>query len=213
LKSRAEIVVFDMDGVLVDIDSSWSCVHTALKVSKNDNLGSYLGGEINFRELMRRDIRLWGRININAIERVLDNLPIMRGAKQTVAELKGAGCYTVIISAGISILADRLQKTLGIDCSLANRLAVDENGVLTGEAEDVVPLLEKAAVFRRFASRRRTRVDNCAVIGDSIFDIPLFEMAGLSIAFNTSDDGVRQKADVAIETKDLRKVLPFILGV
>jgi phosphoserine phosphatase len=211
LKSRAEIVVFDMDGVLVDIDSSWNCVHTALKVGKNDNLSRYLGGEINFRELMRRDIRLWGRINISAIEKVLDNLPIMRGAKQTVADLKRAGCYTAIISAGISILADRLQKTLGIDCSLANRLVVDENGVLTGEGEEVVPLLEKAAVFRRFVSKRRTKVDSCAVVGDSIFDIPIFEVAGLSIAFNTSDNRVKQKADVAIEEKDLRKVLPCIL--
>jgi phosphoserine phosphatase len=211
LKSSVKMVAFDMDGVLVDNNSSWNCVHSALKVGKNDNLSRYLAGEIDFRELVRRDIRLWGRVHISAVERILDKLRIMRGAKQTVAELKRAGCYTVIISSGISVLAERLQKTLDIDCSLANRLAVDENGILTGVGEDVVPLLEKVVVFRRVASERRTRLEDCAVIGDSRYDIPLFLEAGLSIAFNSSDDQAKQKADVVIEGKDLRKVLPYIL--
>ncbi|WXG44239.1 MAG: HAD family phosphatase [Promethearchaeati archaeon SRVP18_Atabeyarchaeia-1] len=211
MRGRVEIVVFDMDGVLVDNDSSWGCVHSAFKVGRNDNLSRYLAGEIDFGELMRRDIRRWGRVHISEIERVLDGVRITRGAKATVAKLKRAGCYTAIISAGISILADRLQKKLGIDCSLANGLVADENGVLTGEGEEVVPLLGKVDVFRRLASERGTSADHCAVIGDSRFDIPLFEEAGISIAFNTSDDQVKQKADIAIRGKDLRSVLPYIL--
>jgi phosphoserine phosphatase len=211
LKSCVQMVVFDMDGVLVYIASSWSFVHSAFKVGKNDNLSRYLAGEIDFRELMRRDIRLWGRVHISAVERVLDKLRIMRGAKQTVAELKRAGCYTVIISSGISVLAERVQKTLGMDRSLANGLVVDENGMLTGEGEEVVPLLEKVTVFRQLASERRTKLENCAVIGDSRFDIPLFEEAGLSIAFNSNDEQVKRKADVVVEGKDLRKVIPCIL--
>lgn len=59
MRGRVEIVVFDMDGVLVDNDSSWGCVHSAFKVGRNDNLSRYLAGEIDFGELMRRDIR-WG---------------------------------------------------------------------------------------------------------------------------------------------------------
>ncbi len=211
MKSHVQMVVFDMDGVLVDIRSSWSYVHSAFGVRKNDNVNRYLSGEIDFRELMRRDIQLWGRVHISAVERILDKPRIVRGAKQAVAELKRAGCYTVIISGGISALADRLQKTLGIDRSLANRLAVDENGMLTGEGEEVVPLLEKVVAFRRVASERRTRLEDCAVVGDSRYDIPLFLEAGLSIAFNPSDEQVKQKADVVIESKDLRKVVQYIL--
>jgi phosphoserine phosphatase len=211
LKSSVKMVVFDMDGVLVDNDSSWGCVHNAFKVGRNNNLSSYLAGEIDFKELMRRDIRRWGHIHMSTVERVLDKVRIVRGAKQAVAEIKKAGCYTVIISSGISVLADRVRKTLGIDRSLANRLVVDDNGVLTSEGEEVVPLLEKVSVFRRVASERQTRVQDCAVIGDSRYDIPLFVEAGLSIAFNSSDDQVKQKADFVIEGKDLRKVLPYIL--
>jgi phosphoserine phosphatase len=200
-----------MDGVLVDIDSSWSCVHNAFKVGKNDNLKRYLKGEIDFKELMRRDIRLWGRVNINDVKKVLADVRIMNGAKETVQQLREAGCYTAIISAGISILADRLQKTLGIDSSLANGLCVDEKGILTGEGNEVVPLLGKVYVFERFLSQRQTSAINCAVAGDSKFDIPLFNEAGLSIAFNTNDKQVKDSANVVVKGKDLRKLLPYLL--
>jgi phosphoserine phosphatase len=200
-----------MDGVLVDIESSWSYVHDAFKVGKNDNLSRYLNGQIDFRELMRRDIRLWGRVHLSVVENVLSNIPIMKGAGQAVFELRRAGCRSAIISAGVSVLADRLQRSLGIDYSLANGLAVDENGVLTGEGEEVVPLMEKAAVLRCFASEHRTSLDDFAAVGDSKYDIPLFEEVGLSIAFNTKDNQVMKKADIVIVGKDLSKIVPHIL--
>jgi phosphoserine phosphatase len=200
-----------MDGVLVDIESSWSCIHNAFKVAKNDNLSRYLKGEIDFRELMRRDISLWGRVNLSAVERILGAIPIMKGAKETMLELRKAGCKTVIISAGISILADRIKRTLGMDYSLANGLAADENGVLTGEGQGVVPLLEKASVLKNFATEHQTALDDFAAIGDSRYDIPIFEEVGLGIAFNSSSEEVQQKADVVVKGKDLRKVLPHIL--
>jgi phosphoserine phosphatase len=145
------------------------------------------------------------------IEKTLGNLRAMKGARQAVTQLRRAGCHTAIISAGISILAERLRKTLGIDYSLANELVVDENGILTGEGEEVVPLLGKVGVFRKFASAHQTALEKSAVIGDSKFDVPVFEEAGLSIAFNSEDDQVKQKADVVVEGKDLSKVVPFIL--
>lgn len=211
MKTGIRIVVFDMDGVLVDISSSWSYVHDAFKVGKNDNLNRYLMGEIDFSELMRRDIRLWGQVHISAIERLLGGIRVMKGAKLAVAELRRVGYETAIISAGISILADRLQKTLGIDYSLANGLVVNEKGFLTGEGKEVVPLLGKAAILKRFASEHQTGLDDIAAIGDSKYDIPVFEEVGLSIAFNTSDREVKQKANVSIEGKNLSKVVPYIL--
>jgi phosphoserine phosphatase len=206
-----KIVIFDMDGVLVDIESSWSYVHNAFKVGKNDNLSRYLKGEIDFRELMRRDISLWGHVKLSAVERILGAIPIMKGAKETVFELRRAGCRTAIISAGISVLADRLKRILGIDYSLANRLVVDESGALTGEGEDEVPLLEKAKVIERFASEQRIDLDDFAAVGDSRYDIPVFEEVRLGIAFNSSGKEVKQKADVVVNGKDLRGILPHII--
>ncbi len=198
-----------MDGVLVDIDSSWQFIHRMFHVDNSGNLKKYLRREIDYKEFMRRDIRLWGVVHIDQIKNILGKAPLMKGAKEVIPKLKKAGYKTAIISGGISILAERVQKELRIDYTLANRLVVDENGVLTGEGEELVNLLNKATALRRLALEERTTSRCCAIVGDSVFDIPLFKEAGLSIAFNASDERVKEAADVVVEYKDLKKILPY----
>jgi len=210
-KSKIKIIVFDMDGVLVDIESSWQYVHNAFNVDNQDNLRRYLEGEITYSEFMKRDILLWGPLHINKIKQVLDKVPIMKGAKLTISKLKKHGYKTCIISGGISILAQRIQKELGIDHSFANKLVVDEKGMLTGHGEEIVNLLNKLLILRKFASEQRITLRSCAIVGDSIFDIQLFAEAGLSIAFNASDERVKQAADVTVDNKDLTRILPYFV--
>lgn len=209
---RIKIVVFDMDGVLADTGSSWQFVHKAFNVSNQDNLRRYLDGKIDYDEFMRRDIQLWGHSNINLIKNILANILLMKGARSTIRELRNARYKTGIISAGISILAERIQNELAIDYAFANRLVFNRDGMLTGEGEEVVNLLNKIAVLRRLASMEQTTPSCCAVVGDSVYDIPLFKEAGFSIAFNTNDKQVREAADVVVEGKDLRKILPYFIS-
>ena len=204
------MVVFDLDGVLVDIDSSWQRVHEAFGVDNEVNFQKYLRGQIDFKEFMRSDIRLWDRPKIGQIAKILGEAPLMKGAVETVVGLKKVGYMIAIISSGISILADRVEEELGIDYSYANRLLVGDDGRLTGEGEEVVALTDKDVVLKRLAEAGGIATDQCVVIGDSRFDIPLFKNAGLSIAFNAKDDLVREAADLVIDDKDLRKILPWL---
>ncbi len=206
---KVKIVVFDMDGVLVDVKSSWQYVHEAFDTSNEENLRRYVNREISYKELLRRDIMLWGKIHVNKIKAILAQIPPMQGAKQTIDTLKKAGCKTAIISAGIALLADQLQRKLEIDYSFANTVLTDQNGILTGEGKEVVNLLNKIDIFRRLAIMEKTSTSNCAVVGDSVYDIPLFREAGLSIAFNTDDPRVKKAADFTVKDKDLTKILAY----
>jgi len=208
---KLKIVVFDMDGVLVDIDSSWQSVHRKLNVDNSDNLKQFLNHQISYLEFMKKDMKLWGKANINTIKNILGEVPLMKNAKSTVAQLKKAGYKTAIISSGISILAERVQRELRIDFVFANRIVADRNGVLTGKGVEVVNPLSKEAVLRKFASEQHTTPQCCAVVGDTIFDVPMFREAGFSIAFNTDDKQVRKAANVAVEGKDLKKILPHLV--
>jgi phosphoserine phosphatase len=201
-----------MDGVLVDTDSSWQFAHKKLNVNNSDNLKQFLDHRISYLEFMKRDIELWGRVSIKTIENVLDEVPLMKGAKSTVAQLKRAGFKTAVISSGISILAERVQQELRIDFVFANRIVADINGVLTGKGVEVVNPLNKKAVLRKLAHHERTTPSRCAVIGDTVFDVPMFREAGLSIAFNTNDERVRKEANVTVEGKDLQKILPYLIS-
>ena len=205
------MIVFDMDGVLVDIESSWEFVHKAFKVDGNENLEKYLQGAFDYREFMRRDIGLWGRVHLNQIRSILSRAPIMSGAKETLHELKKVNFKTAIISSGLSILAKKLQKELEIDYVFANDLQTNRRGMLTGEGKEVVDLWNKVAVLHSLVKRLGITTKQCAVIGDSIYDIPLFKTAGFSIAFNPGDERVKENAIVSIVQKDLRKILQYFI--
>ncbi|MEM2093859.1 MAG: KEOPS complex subunit Pcc1 [Candidatus Bathyarchaeia archaeon] len=203
-------VVFDLDGVLVDIDSSWEFVHRRFGVNNEENFTKYLKGEIDFKEFMRSDIRLWGKASLETIKSILDSAPIMPGAYEAVRAVKEVGMEPLIVSSGISILADRVASELGINLVYANRLISDMEGRLSGEGEEVVPLNAKDRVLEEVTKRFNATPRNCITVGDSQHDIPFFKVSGLSIAFNAKDEQTKQAADVVVDEKDLRKIIPWI---
>jgi phosphoserine phosphatase len=56
---------------------------------------------------------------------------------------------------------------------------------------------------------RGLSLDDCAAVGDSLSDLPLFADAGLAIAFNATDRA-RALTDVEVDGPDLRAVLPVL---
>ena len=201
-----------MDGVLVRTRSSWTSVHKAFNVDEKTTFERYLRGEFDYLEFLRRDIAFWGHVHVNRICKILNQVPIMPGAEDTFEMLHKNGYVTAIISSGISILAEKLKKKLGIHHVFANELLKDEDGFLTGEGNPVVPLWDKAKVMQNLLKSLSIKPDHCAVVGDSVFDIPLFDSAGFSIAFNSKDKRVNKTADVSIESSDLRDILPYFIS-
>lgn len=183
--SALRFVVFDLDGVLVDIDSSWQFVHRRFNADNEENFARYLRGEIDFKEFMRSDIRLWGRSSLSTIRSILDAAPLMPGAAETVKTIKERGLEPLIVSSGISALADRVAEELGIRLAYANRLMSDEHGLLSGEGEEVVPLDGKDRVLREATKKLGARPKDCITVGDSRHDIPFFRGSGLSSANRT----------------------------
>jgi len=197
-----------MDGVLLDIESSWDFVHKAFGIDGRENFESYLRGEFDYREFMRKDIGLWGRVHVDQIRKILDQVPFMKGTKVTVDFFRNNGYKTAIISSGLSILAEKLKRKLGLDYIFANNLLIDKVGFLTAEGNPVVELWDKKRVLQRLLKILEMKPKHCAVVGDSVFDISLFDMVGFSIAFNSRDERVKKSADISIESKDLRTILP-----
>jgi phosphoserine phosphatase len=211
--SELKVIVFDMDGVLVDVKSSWQFVHKEFGKNNLQNLKRYKSGEITYRELMRSDIALWGHVRLSRIKSILNKVPIMPGARQTCQCLRTSGLKMALISAGISILAERLQAILGLDYVFANEILADQQGFLTGEGIEKVNLLDKIKVLNRFSIAENFSLAECAVVGDSSYDIPMFKKAGLSIAFNSSEKSAQKSADRVIHKKDLREILPHIVPI
>ncbi|UCD13632.1 MAG: HAD-IB family phosphatase [Thermoplasmatales archaeon] len=211
---KVALVFFDMDGVLTDTISSWKHIHDYFGTSNERSVDEYLKGNINDLEFIKRDVSLWkkdGRFtHKNTIRDVLYDISLMKGARKCISYLRKHDIKTVILSAGLDILAERVAKETRIDYVLANGIKNDENGRLTGEGILRVQLMYKDRAVRNIAKRLDIPLEKCAAVGNSCFDIPMFETCGIGIAFNPDDDCVRKSADIILEGRDLNRLIPVL---
>lgn len=210
----ARLVVFDMDGVLADAESSWVYVHRRFGVNNDHSLYAYLRGEIDDLEFIRRDIQLWlakdPEITVSKIQTILADVPLMPGSHETVKTLRDRGIKTAIVSAGIDLLSERIADELGVDVDMANGLVTDNRGRLSGEGILRVRLMDKGDAVSEVAKRLDVPKEQVISVGNSRYDVTMFDQSGMGIAFMPSDDHVRGSANAVVEEKDLRGILKYI---
>ncbi len=211
MTSKIELIVFDMDGVLVDIPSSWAWIHEHFGVNNEDSLEAYMEGEIDDLEFIRRDIKLWksidGGIGREDIRDILQEVPLMNGFEECIPILSER-YKTSIISGGLKLLAEDIDKNY-FDWIMANDIKETE-GVLTGEGDLEVEIKNKGKAFDRLLSRVEFEEKETVAIGNSHIDAPMLKKAEMGIAFNPDDKEIKKAADIIIEEKDLRLLLEWL---
>ena len=209
------LVAFDMDGTLVDVDSSWGEVHRFFGDSNPEGLKAFMEDRIDDAEFVRSDIRIWWRhqptISLAEVDRILSSVPLMPGAAPLLARLRARGATTAIISGGVDLLASRIARTLGIDHVLANGFATDAHGRLTGEGVIRVPIWGKEEVLEALQAQLGIGPAETASVGNSEIDEGLFRRSRIGVAFLPADDTIRRAATAVVEEKDLTRVLPHLL--
>jgi phosphoserine phosphatase len=211
---KIRLVFFDMDGVLADSISSWKSIHDYFGTNNEQSVNEYLKGKIDDLEFIRRDVSLWNTNGImtskDVIKNILYTIPTMGGAEELVSFLRKNNIKTAIVSAGLDILAEKIAEELGIDYVFANGIKEDETGKLTTDGILNVELIHKEKNVEQLIKKINISSDSCASIGNSCFDIPMFEKTAIGIAFNPEDECIRKSADIVVEGKDLRKIIPAI---
>ncbi len=212
--SQIKLVLFDMDGVLVDSISSWRHVHTHFSTNNDHAVDAYVRGKITDEEFIRHDVNQWKRNNEfilkKELQTIFSSVALMKGAKQCIQQLKTFDVKSGIVSAGIDVLAKKVGELLGIPLVYANELETDDFGRLTGEGVVKVPLMQKDLVVKRISHQLRIDQEEIAAIGNSCFDIPLLRSVGFGIAFHPDDDCIITEADEVIYKKDLSEVFTVL---
>lgn len=201
---KYKLVAFDMDGTLIEQNSSWRAIHMYFGVEEEAriNIEAYERGEIDYPEFMRRDIKLWQPApHVSQIERIVADFKLAPNSAEVVAEIRRRHYEIAIITGGIDILAEKVARALKIDNILSNGLEVDERGYLTGEGIfRVEPTMKHEALMRLIGELGFTFAE-CVAVGDSKYDAKFLEHAGLGVAIG-EDVALARVADVVI--KDFR---------
>lgn len=210
---KYKLIAFDMDGTLLVEDSCWGALHRHFGTSARawENLEAYERGEIDYPEFMRRDISLWQPVpHISEVERVLAGFTPAPNVAEVVREIGARGHSTAIITGGLDLLADRVARELVVRHTLANGLAVDKRGYLTGEGIFRVEPTLKHEALAELAAGLGLTLDECAAVGDSKYDVNFLKNAGLGVAVG-DDPTLAKVADVVIrDFKHFPQLLDYI---
>ncbi len=205
------LVALDMDGTLVDVQSSWAAVHAHFGADNFEGLRRFLANEIDDEEFIRSDIAIWKRhapgLDLFAIEAILAKVPLMPGAATLLSGLHARGIRTAIVSGGIDLLARRVARELGIDIALANGFRVTADGRLTGTGIVRVPIHGKEQVLAHLQEQLGIGPEETASVGNSEIDLGLFRRSRVGIAFLPEDDAIRGGAHTVVLERDLGRVL------
>ncbi|OQX20151.1 MAG: hypothetical protein BWK75_05045 [Candidatus Altiarchaeales archaeon A3] len=204
----ANLIAFDLDGVLLDGKGSWMELHKFIGTEKfsEENGKQYYSGNISFDEWVRRDISLWKGIEADKISEASERINLMKGIE--VIENLSKNYKLAIISGGIKQMANKIFERYKFKHCYANEIIVKDEKIF--DVDMKVNFENKGEILEKIARYENVDLSDCIAIGDFINDIPMFKKAGFSIAFNPKHDSVVENADVVIRDKDLREILKYL---
>jgi len=214
MRDEIKVISFDLDGVLFDGKSASYPVAKAVGLEKEflRVLQRNAEKELSMEEAITEGAKIWAGISVNGeFDHLIETLPLMEGAEETVSTLKECDYKVGCISSGVSqyFLAP-LQKRLKLDFVYSNILG-ESDGAHDGSVSYVMGGPQKAETILRYLSENSMNSSNLASVGDGENDIDIFKISQLSIAFNPDSERVSKAASLTIRSKDLRSVLPHFI--
>jgi|TARA_B110000263_G_scaffold16739_1_gene13413 HAD superfamily PSPase-like hydrolase len=212
--TNIKLVVFDMDGTLLQPRSCWAYIHDHFGTDNTERLNLYIQNKITDQEFVKADVKQWEEssdeiVNEKYINTILDEIKPIEGAEELVSELHRNNIETIFLSGGITFLAEKWAKKWNMKKPLANNLIDGEDGHLIVEVN--ASGHAKGAVMDKLLNKLKLEKKQVAAIGDTTVDLPMFERAGLSVAVNTDDKRVIEKADYHLKG-DIRELQNLIIN-
>ena len=207
-----KLVVFDLDNVIIDgegIDEIGKLINIEDQIAAITEQA--MQGDIDFETSIKKRVGLLKGASTEDIKTLANEMPLMKGAEETVSSLKENGFEVAIISGSFDIIADTIKGKLDVDNIFTNSL-VEEDGILTGEVTGPLVSGSKLDVLSKLIEEKGYTLDECVAVGDGANDISMIESAKYGIAFNAKP-ALKENADIIVETRDLTDVLNVIINL
>ncbi|WP_433830240.1 HAD family hydrolase [Actinoplanes sp. CA-015351] len=202
------VVFFDVDGTLVPGISSGQ--HLADRLGHADLCreaeAGYDDGTLTNQEASVVDARGWAAWTPSDVREFLTSLPLVDGIAETLAWCRAHDLLPVVTTLAWDPVGAYLCDRFGFARSCGPSLEVID-GAYTGKVASHLDEYGKRDFALSVAAELNIDRSNCAAIGDSRSDLPLFAVAGLAIAFN-GDRSARAAAHTSATGTDLRAVIP-----
>lgn len=210
------LVAFDMDGTLLD---GRVIYNIGSKFGLLDKVEEIIKSPMVPYERSLRVARLLKGLSAQEIMEIVEAIPIMEGAAETIKRLKDRNFKVGIISDSYTLATRIVARKLGMDFHVANSLEI-RDGVITGFLRmamgwEKIGCYCKQSVCKRYhliylAKKYGLNLSSTAAIGDSAGDLCMLESAGIGILFNPKENYIQENVDHVVLGKDLRLVLNYL---
>jgi len=184
---QMRLLLMDMDSTLISIE----CIDEIadflnIKPQVAEITEAAMRGEIDFETSLQRRIALIHGLDDSALQHVYDErLQLNPGAERMLDGLKGHGIKTALVSGGFTYFTERLKRRLNLDFTLANELAFNSHGELSGIANDVIIGAHRKADFlNELCELNNIKPHQVIAMGDGANDLLMMQQAGLSVAYH-----------------------------
>jgi phosphoserine phosphatase len=198
-----KLVAFDFDGTLSDSEMT---VLLGERMDVADEMADIteraMNDEISYAKSLRERASLLEGLEEERAEEAYGEVELRPGAADLIERLNDYGHHTAILTGGFDRGVERALDAEGVEVDhiVSNSLPV-KGGRLTGDVEG--PLIEgtKDRELERLADELDVKMEHTVAVGDGANDLPMLEVAGLSVGF-VPKDAVRPACDVVVASMD-----------
>jgi phosphoserine phosphatase len=206
----SKLVLLDVDGTLTTVTSIWQYLledRGHWRGAGEDNLARFMAGHVSYRDFCEFEAQLLAGESYADLGRTAAGVPFRQGMETLFRYLTSSGYRIALISTGLRLLTNHIERRFPVDLCVANDLAV-EGDRCTGAAIIEIGHDEKGKHAERIISS--FGAEFVVAIGDSVGDIPMFGVADLSIAVGLTSPDVTAVADFHIGDSDLSAVCSLL---
>ncbi len=202
-----KLCVFDFDSTLMDGETiDFLAEALGIKEDVAAITEEAMAGRLDFFESINKRVKLLKGLEVKKVDEICHNLPYMKGAKESISELKKLDYKVVCFSGGFSNATGYARDILGYDADFSNILH-HKDGVLTGlVGGDMLFDFSKGDMLQKLQKILGVSKENTMVVGDGANDRSMFAHANIRVAF-CAKEILKKEANYIIEEKDLTKVL------
>ena len=179
------LVAFDFDGTLSDSEMT---VLLGERTDVADRMAEIteraMNDQLSYAESLRERASLLEELPESEAAAAFGEVRLRPGAADVIRRLRNAGHHVAVLTGGFErgVEAALEREGVAVDSIVANRLPI-EDGRLTGGVEGPLVTGTKDDALESLAVDLDVALDRTIAVGDGANDLPMLEVAGLSIGY------------------------------
>jgi len=208
---QTKLIISDMDSTLITIECIDEIADFAgIKPQVAAVTEAAMRGELDFAQSLMQRVSLLKGLPVDTLQKVYQQrLQLSPGTDTLLKMLKQQDIHFALVSGGFTYFTEQLQQRLGLNYTLANQLAIEDNK-LTGKVDgEIVDANRKAHFLREVCQRMNISTAQAVAIGDGANDLKMMDVAGMGVAYHAKPK-VQQQADCALNYSGLDGLLALL---